>query len=84
MSKNPSDRSRMGGDTQQTERDRGKPDQQQPRKRESMASKQAGQKFVSDDDIVGRTDYRQVRQWKRQGTEPKFVSDEDIVQRRAG
>jgi hypothetical protein len=82
MSKNPSDRNRSG-DTHQTEGDRGKQEPQQ-RKMGSMASKQAGQKFVSDEDIVGRTDYRQLRHWKREGKEPKFVSDEDIVQRRAG
>jgi len=83
MTKNPSDRNRPG-DNHQTERDRGNQDQPQEQKGESMASKQKGLKFISDDDIVGRTDYRQVRYWKRQGKEPKFVSDEDIVQRRAG
>ena len=84
MSKNLSDRNRTSSDTRQTEGDRGKQEQPQQRKVESMASKQAGQKFISDDDIVGRTDYRQVRSFKRAGKEPKFLSDEDIIQRRAG
>ena len=83
MTKNPSDRNRPG-DTHQTERDQGNQEQPQQRKGESMASKQKGLKFISDEDIVGRTANRQVRQWKREGKEPKFVSDEDIVQRRAG
>jgi hypothetical protein len=82
MTKNPSDRNRPG-DTYQTDRDQGKQEPQQ-RKGGSMASKQAGQKFVSDEDIVGRTDYRQVRYFKRMGKEPKFLSDEDIIRRRAG
>ena len=81
MTKNPFDRNRLG-ETDQTDRDQGKQEQPQQRKGESMASKQKGQTFVSDEDIVGRT--REVRQWKRQGKEPKFVSDEDIIQRRAG
>jgi hypothetical protein len=47
-----------------------------------------GQKFVSDDDIIGRTDWlqqglhRQIRSLDRKSDAPKFVSDEDIVRKR--
>jgi hypothetical protein len=71
MNKNMSDKNRTAREPYQTQSDT------------PMASRNQGLKFVSDDDIVGRADYRRVRPLPRTGKEPKFVSDEDIVSRRA-
>jgi hypothetical protein len=78
----------MSSDTYATERDSNKQHSQR-HQGESMISRQGGQKFVSDEDIVGRTDWlnrearnRQARFMERDQKEPKFVSDDDIVRRR--
>ena len=60
MSKNPSDREsderKERRENYQTETDRVKQQGEPPRQRVSMAEKQAGQRFTSDEDIVrGRT-----------------------------
>jgi hypothetical protein len=61
MSKNPSDKKPMPGedeerksDNQPTTEDWKKKQQEQNRQGESMARKQEGQKFVSDEDIIRR------------------------------
>ena len=71
MSSRSSDKSRMP-DSYETDGDKHQP-------------KHGGRKFVSDEDIVGRTDWlkqgrRELRE--RDQKEPKFVSDDDIVNRR--
>jgi len=59
-----------------------------PRQTPRAANKTDNQKFISDDDIVGQTDWlkqglhRQMKSGKGKSGEPSFVSDEDIVQRR--
>ena len=58
MSKNPSDDTRNDREDRrenyQTDGDRSKRQGERPLRRESMADKQAGQKFTSDEDIVRR------------------------------
>jgi hypothetical protein len=72
MSRNPSDQSRTSG-AYETEGDSG--------------NQQRAPRFVSDEDIVGRTDRlnrsMRHRSGEQQSNEPKFVSDEDIVRRAA-
>ena len=69
MSKNPTDKGRRQGSFE-TQGDRQK--------------EKANQRFLSDEDIVGRVD-RSRRDRRRagvdEGKEPKFVSDEDIIRR---
>jgi hypothetical protein len=59
MSKNPSDKKRMPGEDEERKPDQSKNEernkkQEEHRQGESMARKQAGQKFVSDEDIIRR------------------------------
>ena len=57
--------------------------------RQRPTERQQEQKFVSDEDIMGRTDWlkseasrRYLRSANSKDKEPKFLSDEDIVRRR--
>jgi hypothetical protein len=59
MSKNPSDKKRVPGEGEERKPDQSKNEdkdkrQEEHRQGESMARKQAGQKFVSDEDIIRR------------------------------